>query len=148
MRDFLLYLHIIGAAGWIGGGLFGFYTATRLARSRIPGAGESMAAIFKKAGWFFGPVAVLLLLSGIGLVLTSDAYGWTDTFVLIGIGAFVLSGIWQGLVAGNAEERLMDSVTSGGTDTVGALRSWQQASAVDMGFILVALWAMVVKLGA
>ena len=148
MRDSLLYFHILGAAGWIGGGLFGFYVATRLAKSGVPGAGESMATIFKKADWFFGPVAVLLLLSGIGLVLTSDAYGWTDTFVLIGIGAFVLSGLWQPLVASKAEERLLDSMTSDGTNTVGVLRSWQRASGVDLVFILVALWAMIVKLGA
>ncbi|HEX6221084.1 MAG TPA: DUF2269 family protein [Acidimicrobiia bacterium] len=146
MRDWLLFFHIVGAAGWIGGGLFAWFTYTQIAKNAAT-SGKSLATLTGRADRYFGPVAVLTLLSGIALVWTQDPWQWNDTFVLMGIGVFVFSAVFQPLVSSKAEKRLLEAVESGG-DTTGALRSSNLASAVDIAVVLVTLWAMVVKLGA
>jgi hypothetical protein len=145
MRDGLLFLHILGAAGWIGGGLHGWYTHTKIARNGST-TGRALEILTAAAGRYFGPVAALTLLSGIALVWTEDAWTWTDTFVLIGLGVFVFSGIFQPL-ASKTEKRLLAAVEDG-SDVGPALRASHRVYAIDLAVVLVALWAMVAKLGA
>jgi hypothetical protein len=145
MRNILLFLHIVGAAGWIGAGLFAQFVYTRLTRAAPGSASDSLAAIGQKASWYFGSVSGLVLLSGIGLVLTSD-YGWTDTFVIVGIAAFVLSGIWQSLVGNRTDQRFLASLKGEGSDPIAALRTWRRVSSVDLGVLLITVYAMVAKL--
>lgn len=83
----MLLFHVLGAAAWIGGGLFAMFAFTRLVNSGDEGAGSALERIAAGADRYFGPAAVVTLLTGIGLVLVSDAFGWGDAFVLIGIGA-------------------------------------------------------------
>lgn len=146
MRDWLLIFHILGAAGWIGGGLYTWYASNQLARNSDT-AGNAARILAGGADRYFAPVAVVTLLTGLALVWTQEAWGWTDTFVLIGIGVFVVSGVWQPLVASKAEERYLVAMESGEgiSEATGALN---RAALVDLGILLVALWAMVVKLGA
>ena len=146
MREGLLFLHIFGAAGWIGGGLYAWHAYTQLARSTET-SGRALETLSKRADRYFGPVAGLTLITGIALVWTEDAWTWTDTFVLIGIGVFVFSAAFQPLVSSKTEQRLLTSVESGsGVDD--ALRGAQRVFAIDTAVVLVALWAMVAKLGA
>jgi hypothetical protein len=146
MRDGLLYLHIIGAAGWIGGGLYGWFSSVQLARTAET-SGGALATLGKAADRYFGPVAGVTLLTGIALVWTQDAWSWNDTFVLIGIGVFVFSAAYQPLVASKTQDRLLAAVESGeGVDS--AISATNRTAAVDLAVVLVALWAMVVKLGA
>jgi hypothetical protein len=147
MRSLLLFLHILGAAGWLGGGLYGFQTYTQIARIGPPVGGEALKELEKRGRMYFGITSGLVLLSGVGLVLTSDAFGWTDGFVLIGLGAFLLSGVIQGLVGKKANEGLTEAASTGkGIEP--AVRSWQFGSVWDLVILVVVVWAMVTKLGA
>ena len=147
MRDGLLFLHILGAAGWIGGGLFATYAYSTVARIGPPAASGILAAFEKRAGAYFGITAGLVLLSGVGLVLTSDAYGWGDTFVLIGLGAFLLSGIVQSTVGKKANERLVEAAETG-SNLPQAISTWRRISMVDTLVLFVVVWTMITKLGA
>jgi hypothetical protein len=147
MRDFLLFLHIIGAAGWIGGGLYGYFTYPAVARTGPPTAAPILRGFEKWGGAYFGVTSGLVLLSGIALVLTSDAFGWGDAFVLIGLGAFLISGIVQGAIGRKANERLTAAAESG-SDIPQAVSSWRQTSVIDLVVLFVVVWAMVTKLGA
>src|SRR5512145_1478565 len=104
MRDFLLFLHIVGAAGWIGGGLFAMFAYPAVARSGPPAAASILKGFEKRSGAFFGITSGLVLLSGIALVLTSDAFGWGDAFVLIGLGAFLISGLVESTMGRRVNE--------------------------------------------
>ncbi len=146
MRDGLLFLHIVGVAGWLGGGLFGAFAYPTVARSGPPAAAGILAVFEKWGGAYFGVTSGLVLLSGIGLVVSSDAFGWSDTFVLIGLGAFLVSGIVQSTVGGRANKRLAAAAESG-TGIEEAVSSWRQISLVDIAVLLVVVWAMVTKLG-
>jgi len=146
MRNWLLFFHIVGAAGWIGGGLHGWFSYTQLARNSST-SGKALLTLAGAADRYFGPVAGLTLLTGIALVWTQDPWRWNDTFVLIGIGVFVFSAIFQPLVGSKAEKTLLDAVDSG-ADIGPAMRTSHRVFAIDLAVVLVALWAMVVKLGA
>jgi uncharacterized membrane protein len=147
MRDFLLILHIVGAAGWLGGGLFGAFAYPTVARSGPPAAAGILAVFEKWGSAYFGVTSGLVLLSGIGMVISSDAFAWSDAFVLIGLGAFLVSGIVQSTVGGRANKRLAAAAESG-TGIEEAVSSWRQISLVDIAVLLVVVWAMVTKLGA
>ena len=145
MNDILLFLHILGAAGWIGAGLYTYFIFPRIARKGAEGR-PAITEMASSADRFFGPAAGLVLLTGIGLVLESDLYGWSDTFVWVGISVFVLSAIWQPLVASKAEDRVMSAVA--GEGAIGpAISAWRRVGLFDVAIVLIALWAMVVKLG-
>lgn len=145
MRNWLLFFHILWAAGWIGGGLHGWFTTTQIVKSGST-SGKALATLAGAADRYFGPVALLTLLTGIVLVWTQDPWQWNDTFVLIGIGVFLFSAIYQPLVSSKTEKQLLEAVDSG-SDTSTAMRTTHRVLAVDLAVVLVALWAMVVKLG-
>lgn len=146
MRDGLLFLHILGVAGWIGGGIYGTLASSTVARSGPPAA-AILTAIEKRASAYFGITSALVLLSGIGLVLTSDVYGWGDTFVLIGLGAFVISGIVQSTIGKTANTRLLAAAEEN-SDLPGALGAWRRVSMFDALVLFVVVWAMIAKLGS
>jgi hypothetical protein len=106
-----------------------------------------LVTLTKAADRYFAPVAIVTLLIGIGLVWSQDPWTWSDTFVLVGIGVFVFSAVWQPLVASKTETRLVEAVTAGG-DASAEIRASHRVVAVDVAVLLVALWSMVVKLGA
>jgi uncharacterized membrane protein len=147
MRNFLLFLHILGAAGWLGGGLYGFQAYTQIARIGPPAGGDALKELEKRGRMYFGVTSGLVLVTGVALVLTSDAFGWTDGFVLVGLGAFILSGVVQSLVGKKANERLTEAATTG-SGIEPAVRSWQFASVWDLAILFVVVWAMVTKIGA
>jgi uncharacterized membrane protein len=147
MRNFLLFLHIVGAAGWLGGGLYGFQTYAQIARIGPPVAGDALRELEKRGRMYFGLTSGLVLVTGVALVLTSDAFGWTDGFVLVGLGAFILSGVVQSLVGKKANEGLTEAATTG-SGIEPADRSWQFASVWDLAILVVVVWAMVTKIGA
>jgi len=147
MRNFLLFLHILGAAGWLGGGLYGLQAYAQVARVGPPAGGDALKGLEKRGRMYFGVTSGLVFLSGVALVLTSDAFGWSDGFVLIGLGAFILSGVVQSLVGKKANERLTEAATTG-AGIEPAVRSWQFASAWDLAILFIVVWAMVTKIGA
>lgn len=146
MRDLLLILHILSATAWIGGGLYGWHSYARLAGAGDE-AGRSVRILSEKADRYFGPAAGLTLLSGLALVLFTDPWGWTDGFVLVGIGVFAFSAVWQPLVASKTEERLLTAIDTS-RDVGPALGAFHRSAGVEIAMLLVALWAMVVKFAA
>lgn len=146
MRNWLLILHILAAAAWIGGGLFSWYAFTQLT-SAGSSSGSSVQILADKADRYFGPSAGLTLLTGLALVLFTEPWGWSDAFVLVGIAVFVFSAVWQPLVSSKVQSRLLAAIDDGG-DVRPAMGAFHRVTVVDMGVLLVALWAMVIKLGA
>ena len=143
VRALLLTLHIIGVAGWLGGGLFASISLASLARTI--GLSRAVALDSSLGNKFFGTAVVLVVLSGIGLVHTSDAYGWGAAFVLIGIGVVLADGVLEGAVFGPRLKRL---AAAGEERTDTYLRTLAVSSAIHIALLVFALWSMVVRLGA
>lgn len=146
MRDGLLLLHIVGVAGWLGGGLHAMYTFPATARIGPPKAAEALRGLEKPSSIYFGVTSGLVLLSGVALVLTSEAFGWTDAFVLVGLGAFLITGILQSALGKKANIRLAEAAETG-QGVAAAVTSWRWAGVWDVILLAIVIWAMIVKLG-
>lgn len=142
MRELLLTIHILSAAAWIGGGLFASLSFSQLIKTS---GLKSIAALEETLGSkFFGSAVGLLLLSGIGLVLTADEYGFGEMFVLIGIGVVVIDGVIEGAIVGPRAKKLTEAAEDRSADY---LKLLTQSSAVHLVLLVFAVWVMVAKLG-
>ncbi|MGH8948537.1 MAG: hypothetical protein ACRDXF_06710, partial [Acidimicrobiia bacterium] len=140
MRDGLLFLHIVGVAGWLGGGVYALYTYSALATMEPAAAASAFQRLKKVEDGFFGPASGLVLLSGVGMVLTSEAFGWGDAFVLIGLSAFLISAILGATIGKRNSKRLLEAASTG-SGVNDALRSWRFGTTWDFVILAVVIWA-------
>ncbi|HEX6945962.1 MAG TPA: hypothetical protein VF246_01250 [Acidimicrobiia bacterium] len=140
LQQILLTLHIIAAGLWLGGGI---YATLAYRRHAAEGTLSRVMAVEEKIGAFFGVAVVTLLLTGIGMVLNSERFSFTHAFVIIGIGAIVVSGALEGRVFGPAMKRAGEAE---GPASFPAPMRWALPWYVVV-FVFV-VWAMVAKLGA
>jgi hypothetical protein len=147
VEEGLLFIHIIGAIMWLGGGIYATYAYWRIGAHATSSAGPSLNALAAKNSLYFGAANILVLGSGIALVATQDEFGWTDAFVLIGIGGILLSGAWQGLYAMKAEKQLLETL-GGSRDPIPVLKRMRMGSYVDIAILAIVVYAMIAKWGA
>jgi hypothetical protein len=143
MRDFLLVVHVLAAAAWIGGSLFAGYSFSFLAAIRDLKTVKSVEE--GTGGKFFGTAVVLMFLSGAALVIISDRFGWGHAFVLIGIGAIAVEGILEGAVVGPRLRSIAEAETQ---DIDRFRRELSMSTLAHLILFAFVVWAMVVKLGA
>lgn len=142
MRDVLLTIHILAAAGFVGGGVYSLSSFPGSIREY--GLRRAMERDEAVGRVFFSVAVGVLLLSGIALVLDSDVYGWGDAFVWVGIGVIVLDGIFEGAYLQRKGRQLAEM----DEPPAPAVRSllWQ-SGVVTAVFAVVAVYSMVSKLG-
>jgi len=112
-RDILLVLHIAGAGTWLGANIVHAVAPPLAAR-------QGSAAL---AGWhristglnsrLYIPASITILVTGILLVLQSNAYGFDSLFVGIGMGMIVVSSVLGIVVFGPGGERAAEAIDSG-----------------------------------
>ncbi|HET7521092.1 MAG TPA: DUF2269 family protein [Candidatus Limnocylindria bacterium] len=147
IAPWLLFLHIVGAVAWVGGGLMLMAVGMATLRGGDPAAASAFG---RTLGWvgprIFTPAVVLVLITGPWLVLTSSAWDFTQLWVIIGIACFVLAfAVGVGFVARTG---IAMSRTDTSPDEARALlRSWLAAYVAVVVILLIALWDMVVKPG-
>jgi uncharacterized membrane protein len=150
VTDLLLIIHILTAAAWIGGSFLTGFVAPRMARSGTRDAALGWARVSAEAGAkYFNPAGILTALSGIGLVLTSDIYDWSDAFVSIGLGVVIAAGLIGALVHRPGGEKIVAALESG--DQAVAAGEGKRAAiwgAVTAVLLIVAVVVMVLKTGA
>jgi hypothetical protein len=150
VTEFLLIIHILSAAAWIGGGLLSAFVAPRLARSGIDGATLAWARVAAEAGAkYFNPAGILTALSGVGLVLTSDLYDWSDTFISIGLGVVIAAGLIGAFVHRPGAGKMITALEAG--DRTAAAAEGKRAAiwgVVTSVLLIVAVVVMVLKTGA
>lgn len=149
MNDFFLILHILGAAAWLGGGFLTGFVGPRMGRQGTD-ASIGWARVSAEAGTkFFNTAGIVTVLSGIGLVVVSEVYDWADTFVSIGFGIAIATGLIAALALRPGSKRLIAAFESGqpGEAVTQAKRAaiWGTVSA---GLLIVAVVVMVLKTGA
>jgi hypothetical protein len=146
-RDILLVFHIAGAGTWLG---------ANIVQAIVPPA-AARAGTVTLAGWYritsvlarrlYMPAALLILLTGVLLVLQSDAYGFGDLFVTIGFAMIVVGAILGIVIFGPGGEAAAAAVE---TEDVSRIRSavaklsaW---GVVDTLLLLFTIAAMVLRL--
>jgi hypothetical protein len=146
-REILLVLHIVGAGTWLGANIVQAVVPPIAARS-------GTAAL---AGWYrvtaelsrrlYMPAAILILLTGVALVLESEAYGFGSIFVTVGFGMIIIGAILGIVVFGPAGESAAEAVESEDhpriKSAVSRLTTW---GLVDTLLLLFTITAMVIRL--
>ncbi len=145
LRDWLLFLHIVSGVVYLGGAVVVTVQATGAAA--MPRQFLKLADV---AGRAIGIGAALTLVTGIALVLESDFYGFSMTFVLIGIGGLLISGAVDGMFTRKRVAALQATMDEEGPDAPGigeGLRRVMMVNAAVIGILVFVIWAMVFKPG-
>lgn len=149
MHTGLLVIHILSVIVWIGAGVGATYL-----QSRLVGQGGAVALAWMRATEtmgprIYGPASGLTLLSGIGLVLTTEAYGFGSLFVVLGLTVWVLVAIGNGVYAGPREKKALAAFEAEDEATGrSALRELSPFFAVELLLLLATVIAMVYRWGA
>lgn len=149
LNDFLLIVHILAAATWIGASVLTGFAGSRMAREGGPAA-LGWARVSREARLkVFNPAAGLTALSGILLVVFGDVYEWSDTFVTIGLTVVVIAAIIGGAVHRPDAGKMVTALESADYETAAGIGKraaiW---GAVTIALLIVTVSVMVMKTGA
>jgi hypothetical protein len=146
LRNAALWLHIIGAGMWLGGNVAQIMIGPKLVNG---GAGlQWLKAVDKASGPIYGSASVLILLTGIYLVLSNDAFSFGSAFVGIGIAVVIIGGALAGLVFNRKTRQAIGLFESG--ETAKALPVYKSIGTwgmLDTALVAFAILAMVSKWG-
>lgn len=146
MRNLALWLHILGAAMWIGTNFAQMMIGPRLVNEGL--GAQWLKAVDKASGPIYGTASGLIILTGVYLVLSNDAYSFGSAFVGIGIAVVIVGGALAGLVF-NRKTRQAGALFDSG-DTARAVPLYKSIAPwaiLDTALLAFAVYAMVAKLG-
>ncbi len=104
LYDWLLFLHVLAAMVWVGGGVMLAAIAARVLRDPDPAAVGRFTASLRSLGpLVLAPATVAVLGLGIGLVVDSDAWDFGQLWLQLGLAlfaaAFLIGAVWQSRTA-------------------------------------------------
>ena len=149
LYDWLLFLHVLAAMIWLGGGVMLAVTAAHVLRDSDPAAvGRFTGTMRATAPFVLAPATLAVLGLGIGLVLDTDSWDFGQRWVQLGVAlfaaAFVIGAAWQSrtaLAAGRAAGRGDDG------EARRHLRRWLAGYGLIVLLLIVAAWDMTTKPG-
>lgn len=149
LYDWLLFLHLVAAMVWLGGGIMLAAIAVRVLRDPDPGAvGQFIGSLRVLGPLVLAPATVAVLGLGIGLVVDTDTWEFGQLWVQLGlglfVGAFLIGAGWQSRTA------IAATRSAARDDAVEArrhLRRWLWGYGVIVGLLVVAAWDMTTKPG-
>ena len=131
---------------WLGGNVAQIMIGPKLVNG---GAGlQWLKAVDKASGPIYGSASVLILLTGIYLVLSNDAFSFGSAFVGIGIAVVIIGGALAGLVFNRKTRQAIGLFESG--ETAKALPVYKSIGTwgmLDTALVAFAILAMVSKWG-
>ena len=101
----LLFAHILGAVVLVGGSLMGPLVMRRLRTATSVASLRTVAGIVHAVSKASGPSAGLVLIAGVGMVLSNWSFG--DGWIAVSLSLFVLSGVLAMAVADPVLKRLV-----------------------------------------
>jgi uncharacterized membrane protein len=149
LYDWLLFLHVLAAMVWLGGGVMLAAIAAYTLRNPDPAAvGRFSGTMRATAPFVLAPATLAVLGLGIALVLDTDSWDFGQLWVQLGAGlfaaAFVIGAAWQSrtaLAAARAAERGDDR------DARRQLGRWLAGYGLIVLLLIVAAWDMTTKPG-
>ncbi len=146
-REILLVLHIVGAGTWLGANIVQAVVPSIAARSgaaALAGWYRVTAELFRR---LYVPAAILILITGVALVLESEAYGFGSIFVTIGFGMIIVGAVLGIVVFGPAGKAAAEAVESEDHSRIRAavsrITTW---GLIDTLLLLFTITAMVIRL--
>lgn len=148
MRDVLLWLHITGVAAWLGANFTQFTLMPRLERAGREAAVAWHQGTGQMAKVYYSVAGAVVAITGVLLVLQSDAYSFADPFVSIGFLVIIIGGAMGVIHFAPASRRAVEAHRVGDAGAMAAAGQRIRVGAmVDTALMLITIWAMVTKLG-
>lgn len=146
--EILLFLHVVAAMAWVGGGVLAGALAGRM-KTADPVHRLGYARMMEKVATFlFMPAALVVLGAGVWLVVEVDAFEFEQAWISIGFAAVLLAGAMGPLFFKPTIARGIAAMEAGDGPAAGALmRRLGVGSKVALLIEFVAVWAMTVKPG-
>lgn len=149
LYDWLLFLHVLAAMVWVGGGVMLAVSAARVLRDPEPGAVGRFTASLRVLGpLILAPATVAVLGLGIGLVVDTDAWDFGQLWVQLGLGlfaaAFLIGVVYQSRTA-LAATRAADHDDA--DEARRQLRRWLWGYRLIVLLLVAAAWDMTTKPG-
>jgi uncharacterized membrane protein len=149
LYDWLLFLHVLAAMVWVGGGVMLAVLAARVVRDPDPGAVGRFTGSLRVLGpLVLAPATVAVLGLGMWLVVDSEAWDFGQLWVQLGLGlfvaAFLVGAVWESrsaLAATRAAGR------EDGAEARRQLRRWLAGYWLIVALLVVAVWDMTTKPG-
>ena len=142
--------HVAGAVVWVGGGVTLSLVGVRSRQSGdLAVIGEFARTLSYVGLRVFTPAVLVVLVSGVWLVLTSSEWNFTQPWVLLALGAFVVAFLIGAVYLSRSAIQLERAVT--GTADLPAAREalgrWIVGYGVVLIVLVIALWDMIFKPG-
>jgi uncharacterized membrane protein len=151
LEPWLLFLHILGAIIWIGGGIMLSLIAARTRRSEDSRHIAEFAKILSYVGLrVLAPAVVTVLLTGILMVFASAGWEFTQLWILLALGIFIIAFLLGAVYLSRVALELQRLTTSADVNLQAArdaLGRWIVGYQVVLLLLLFAVWDMVFKPG-
>lgn len=151
LEPWLHLAHIVGGIIWVGGGIMLSVVGARARQSEDPRLIGEFARMLSYVGLrVFTPAVVAVLVSGVWLVLASSEWNFTQLWVLLALGAFVVAFLIGAIYLSRIAIELERLVTRTDLDPQAArdlLGRWIVGYRVVLVILLFAVWDMVFKPG-
>ena len=150
MRDVLLIIHILGAAAWFGANVVQTMVNPTIGRAGSTVAAHWLRTTVKMGTRLYSPAAVVILLSGIGLVLVSEGvYEFSDLFVSVGFLVVIVGAALGMAVFAPTGRKAADAYEAGDTEAVQASEHRLALFGIlDTVLLVVVITLMVLRLGS
>src|SRR5918996_3098273 len=91
LYEILVFVHVLAVATWVGGAIMLHVIAEKTIASNDPARVGGLLAQAEVLGQrYFGPASLVTLAAGVWLVI-EGSWGWTEPFVLVGLGGIALA---------------------------------------------------------
>lgn len=149
LQSWLLYLHIVGAMVWIGGGatmaLVGVHARRHRDRASLTAFARTLGYVGVRA---FMPALAIVLVTGLALVV--DGAGWrlTQAWLLIGLALFLVAFLVGAIYLSRVGIALERTVQSTGFDPRAVselIGRWLAGYGLILVVLLAAVWDMVFR---
>lgn len=143
----LVFIHILAAMVWVGGGFLTMALGIQTARSRDP---ERMLAYVRQGpivAILTAPATLVLIAFGVWAALDVDL-DFGTTWITIGLTVWVIGFLLGVGFHGPHSKRMKGAIEQDGADSPRAarlLRVELMVSAVELALLILAVWAMVAK---
>lgn len=150
LEPWLHFAHIAAAIVWLGGGVVLSLVGIRARQSGDLAVLREFARNLSYVGLrVFTPAVIVVLLSGIGLVLLNSEFNFTQLWVLLALGGFILAFLIGAVYLSRSAIQLERAVSQNADLQAAsqALRRWLVGYGVVLIILVFTLWDMIFKPG-
>jgi uncharacterized membrane protein len=151
LYEVLKFIHVLAAASWVGGVIVLQVNGAWLNKKNDPHDFVTFVSLQAYLGKrYFMPLAITTVAAGVAMVLDAEAWGFGDTWILIGIVLYVISVVVGAGFLGPQSEKIQEGLASGGppdTALQARIKNVVLVSRVDVVVLILVVADMVIKPG-